>query len=437
MLRWKGKGGDHGGHGTGRRGYAPTMKKRVLHGWLSGGVVATVVLSHGVAQEPVAEPTDAPAPRAGQPPLPFDVRRGYEVTPAAWQIKGPRMMAFGEDGTLFVSVPRPGEILALRDTDGDGVYDARSTFAREIPSVHAMSWHKGWLYFATTGAVFKTRDVDGNGAGDERLDVIAPGNLPQGGVHWWRSLLVTDDHIFTSIGDSGNITDEGETPRQKIWRFDLDGSNRTLFASGVRNTEELLIRPGTNELWGVDHGSDNFGQSLGEQTGTKQPVTDWNPPDEFNRYVEGGFYGHPFITGYALPRYEFRQRRDLMDLAEKNVPPEWAFPAHGAANAFCFIDPALNAKTGAFPPDHAGDAFVALRGSWNRVEKAGYEVVRVLFDPQTGKPYGMLRIVSTLSKEGDVLARPVDCVQAPDGTVLFSCDHSNAIFRVRWVGDER
>lgn len=386
-----------------------------------------------LAQSPAeAEPASKPAEPVELPKPPaFTVRPGYAVSVAAADVTGARFMAFDDAGTLYVSNPAGGEIHSMLDQDGDGYYETRGVFVREMRSVHAMCFANGWMWFATSGAVFKGRDLNRDGANDEIIPVIPAGQLPQGGVHWWRSLLVTRDHIYTSIGDSGNITDESETARQKIWRFDLDGSNRTLFATGVRNTEELLLRPGTSEIWGIDHGSDNFGQPLGEQTGTRQPITDNNPPDEFNRYVEGGFYGHPFVTGHRLPRYEFQRRRDIVELADTTVMPEWNFGAHWAANAFCFIDPEINTKTRAFPADHNGDAFIACRGSWNRVEKAGYQVVRVLFDPVTGKPYGMLTIVSTLSERKDVLARPVDCVQAPDGSVLWTCDTTNAVYRIR------
>jgi glucose/arabinose dehydrogenase len=388
---------------------------------------ATTAPTLAQEQPKAADPDEAAIPA---PPA-FTVRPGYTVSVAALDLDGPRFMAFDDASTLYLSCPGIGEIHTLRDGDNDGYYESRGVFIREMRSVHAMCFTGGWMWFATSGAVYKARDLNKDGAYDELIPVIAPGQLPQGGGHWWRSLLVTRDHIYTSIGDSGNITDETDTARQKIWRFDLDGSNRTLFASGIRNTERLLLRPGTDEIWGIDHGSDNLGQPLGEQTGTRQPVTDFNPPDEFNHYVEGGFYGHPFITGLRIPRYEFQKRRDIIELADKTIVPAWTFGAHWAANSFCFIDPQVNKNTAAFPADHAGDAFVACRGSWNRKEKAGYQIARVLFDPVTGRPYGMLTIVNTLSTKKNVLARPVDCVQAPDGSVLWTCDTTDAIYRIR------
>jgi glucose/arabinose dehydrogenase len=387
--------------------------------------------SSALAQDAIDGPPPEPAPAS---PPPFIVRPGYAVTVAADDLPSARFMEFDDRGTLYLSNPG-GEVFTLRDGNNDGYYETRGSFVRNMPSVHGLCFANGWMWLTTSGIVWKARDIDGDGAHDELVEVTKDTVMPQGGNHWWRSIFVTRTHFYTSIGDSGNITDEPDTDRQKIWRFNLDGTGKTLFASGIRNTEKLRFRPGTEEIWGIDHGSDNFGKLLGERTGSVQPVTDMNPPDELNLYVEGGFYGHPFITGNRVPRYEFRERRDIIELAQKTIAPEWTFGAHWAANAFCFIDPEVNDKTKAFPTDHNGDMFVACRGSWNRKDKAGYQVCRVLFDKWTGKPYGLLTIVNTMDASKKTLARPVDCVQAPDGSVLWSCDETNKVYRLKYTGN--
>ena len=40
-----------------------------------------------------------------------------------------------------------------------------------------------------------------------------------------------------------------------------------------------------------------------------------------------------------------------------------------------------------FPAEYKGDAFVTCHGSWNRGNRTGYKVVRMLFDDD-GKPTG-------------------------------------------------
>jgi len=389
---------------------------------------ATVAVAEST---PAAAPAAADATSSLSAPKGITVRAGYEVTVAVEKLDNARFMEFDDKGTLYVSRPNIGDVLTFRDTNNDGVYEPLGTFASGLKQVHGLCFSDGWMWMSQSSSIHKARDTDGDGKADDTITVLK--NLPGGNGHWWRSLLVTNDTIYTSVGDSGNISDETNTDRQKIWRFALDGQRKTLFASGIRNTEKLRFRPGTTELWGVDHGSDNFGGPLGEKPGN-QPVTDLNPPCEFNKYEQDKFYGHPFITGNRVPRYEFMKRPDLLDLAARTVAPEWSFGAHWAPNGFCFVDPAINDAKKQFPADHNGDAFVAFHGSWNRSDRAGYCIARVLFDD--GRPYGLLKVVDGLPDPKGDAVRPVDCVMAPDGSVLFSSDQPGRVYRLRWIGTD-
>ena len=441
------------------------------------------------AASPAAQPAAAATDEAKPLPIPpidkaapeiakFLVRDGYEVSLAALRIDNARFLEVAPGGWLYVSRPRIGDILALQDLNGDGYYDRTFQFVDQLPFVHGMDWHDGALWFTTSEAVFRAVDDDHNGIADVVVEVL--GGLPGGGAHWWRSILVTDEHFYTSVGDSGNINDEEATDRQKIWRYNHSGSDKTLWSTGVRNTEKLRLRPGTPndklEIWGVDHGSDSLGAELGE-TAEVFPFTDHNPPDELNLYEQGKFYGHPFITGAMLPRPEFTKKEGIVEIGSRTVAPRWKFGAHWAANGFTFIDPAINAaareKGAGFGADHDGDLFVACRGSWNRSMRDGYMIARVLFDqdetfgpagegkafPNTtatsggsasiagGRPYGLLPIVRTIIKQSanvappaapdgsptdQVLARPVDVVQDLDGSLLFSSDQPvGRIYRIR------
>lgn len=398
---------------------------RVMAASVATGCIAVVVAGCLTAQRLGASPPPKQVRARGADVPEFWVRPGYRVELVADNIDNARFIEFDDKGTLYLSRPKRGDILALRLRNGR--YQVVNTFVSGYPTVQGMHYADGWLWFTQTGAIHKARDTNGDGKADEVVTVIPEGQLPRGGGHWWRPILVTERYLYTAIGDSGNINDETQTERQKIWRFNKDGTGKTLFASGIRNTEKLRLRPGTQEVWGVDHGSDWFGRMLGERPGTFQPITDYNPPDELNHYQEGKFYGHPFITGNKLPRIEYQNRKDIVELADKTEPPAWCFGAHWAANSFTFL-------TKDHFPNHKGDMFVACRGSWNRTKPDGYRIERVLFDPVTGKPFGSLTIVKTLTNEGRVLARPVDCAEAPDGSVLFTCDTTGRIYRISWIG---
>jgi glucose/arabinose dehydrogenase len=393
--------------------------------YLMGSALLATSFSASAQAQNTAQSSAASAVKPGSvgPNVPaFTVRSGYRVTSASENLGQLRFLEFDTSGkVLFATQPDRdgGKVLALRDKNNDGVYESQTDFVTGKKSAHGMHFHNGWLWFTQSGAVHRARDTNGDDKADEVVAVLE--NLPQGG-HWWRTILVTDDGFFTSIGDSGNINDETATDRQKIWKYSLDGKERKLWSSGIRNTEKLRFRPGTQELWGADHDSDNFGKLLGETQGN-QPVTDLLPPCEFNKYTEGAFYGHPFITATGMPRLEFRERPDILELAAKTTPPAWLFGAHWAPNGWTF---STKNTLGTL-----GDAYVAAHGSWNSTKKVGYRIERVMFDPMNGTPMGGQFIVSTLTPDGkNNLARPVDCVEAPDGSILWSCDQTNRIYRI-------
>jgi glucose/arabinose dehydrogenase len=343
----------------------------------------------------------------------FWVRPGFKVSLVADNVGEVRFLQFDDKGTLYVAQPQVGTVLALKKQKDR--FEPVGPFVTGYKFVHGMQYSNGWLWFTTSDGVHKAR-IGADGKAEDVQDILT--GLPHGG-HWWRSILVTPDGFYTSIGDSGNINDGTATDREKIWKYSLDGKSRELFCSGIRNTEKLLFKPGTTEIYGCDQGSDWFGQKLGDHEGY-QPVTDFYPPDEFNHYVKGGFYGHPFVVGDRMPRFEYQDRPDILQIAERTIAPVYDFGPHWAADGWIFeTKPGLGS-------DYVGDALIALHGSWNRSKKAGYRIERIRFDKATGEPEGGEMLVGTLSQSGDVLARPVDVAEAPDGSIYFSVDESKS-----------
>ncbi|MEL7239094.1 MAG: hypothetical protein AAGK78_09540 [Planctomycetota bacterium] len=367
----------------------------------------------------------------------FQVRPGYFVSLAADDLDEARFLEHDGQGTVFLSQPKRGAILALRDTDGDGTFETRSDFVTDQSNCHGMDFEGGWLWYTSSAAGYlrKARDTDGDGLADEIVDVVEAGSdlIPAGGGHPFRGVLVepAKNRVLITVSDPGNMNADLESDRKKVYAFDLDGTNRRVFASGIRNTEKLRHRidargESTDEVWGADHGSDWFGRVYGDARGN-QPITDLLPPDELNHLEEGRFYGHPFIVGDRIPRPEFADRDDLHELAARTTPPAWNYGAHVATNGFDFLGSAV---AGTFGDDHVGDLFQAQHGSWNSSVPVGYAVTRVLFDEHTGRPFGELAIVVTHPGEGRPLARPVDCMAMPDGSVLWSCNVTGRLFRI-------
>ena len=88
-----------------------------------------------------------------------------------------------------------------------------------------------------------------------------------------------------------------------------------------------------------------------------------------------------------------------------------------------------------FPDAYKGSAFVTLHGSWNRGQRAGYKVVRLLFDG-SGKPTGDVEDFMTgfVTSDKQVWGRPVGVAVAQDGSLFVTEDGNGTIWRVTHQG---
>jgi glucose/arabinose dehydrogenase len=143
----------------------------------------------------------------------------------------------------------------------------------------------------------------------------------------------------------------------------------------------------------------------------------------------GGFYGWPwfYIGGVEDPRL----KGERPDLAKATQTPDVLFQSHSAPLGLVFY-PEHAAGNAAFPADYAGDAFVALHGSWNRSLRTGYKVVRLKLI--NGVPTGAYQdfLTGFVIDDASVWGRPVGVVVAKDGTLLVSEDANGVIWRVAY-----
>jgi glucose/arabinose dehydrogenase len=88
-----------------------------------------------------------------------------------------------------------------------------------------------------------------------------------------------------------------------------------------------------------------------------------------------------------------------------------------------------------FPAEYKGDIFAAFHGSWNRIKRTGYKVVRVPFDHATGKALGGYEdfVTGFVTPDGKVWGRPVGITIAKDGSLLISEDGNGTIWRVSYA----
>jgi glucose/arabinose dehydrogenase len=208
----------------------------------------------------------------------LQVPSGFRVNVLAQGLGKPRMMAVAEDGTVYVTRPESDDVLALRDSDGDGRADEPRTVVADLKKVHGIAIHHHRLYLAAPRELF---------VADLRPDrtIAAPqlimGDLPDGGQHPNRTLAFgPDGMLYISVGSSCNACRETNEEHATVLRAQPDGRQRTIYARGLRNTIGFDWHPETGELWGMDHGSDWRG--------------DEQPPEELNRLQQGENYGWPW-----------------------------------------------------------------------------------------------------------------------------------------------
>ncbi len=345
-------------------------------------------------------------------------------------------MALAPNGDVFVTQGRAGEVIVLRDEDGDGTADRTESFATDLNRPFGIAFHGGYLYIANNDAVVRIPYASGQlraeGAPEHVVDLPPSGagvdedtaerlgidvSRTRGYNHWTRNLIVhpDGDRMYVAVGSATNAM-PGEDPRRAaISEYRIDGSGHRVFASGMRNPVGMAFYPGTSTLWTAVQERDHLGDDL--------------VPDFVTSDREGGFYGWPYAYIGSNPEPILDGARP--DLVEATLVPEVLLPSHSASLGLSFY-------TGEqFPNEYRNSAFVALHGSINRSRLAGYSVVRIPFEG--GRPAGdpedfLTGFIVRDDAEKEVWGRPVDVLQWTDGSLLISDDGGGRIYRVRYGG---
>ncbi|HLU05483.1 MAG TPA: YbhB/YbcL family Raf kinase inhibitor-like protein [Woeseiaceae bacterium] len=375
----------------------------------------------GHVYEPQAvSPTDA---RIEQLSLPS----GFRIHRFAEGLNNPRMLAVAEDGTVYVTQRKPGNLVMLRDLDDDGVADVQKVVL-EIKDLHGIFIDGTSIYLVDVNRIHAGTLLSDGGIAD--LQVISRG-IPEAGQHPNRTLNMSPDGVlYVTIGSTCNACAETSPEYATISSVDLVTGERSIFASGLRNTLGFDWHPPSGLLYAMDQGIDWLGNE--EQS------------EELNLIVEDGRYGWPYVydddelNPQDEPLYVTQLR-----WAELSEEPVAGYDAHAAAMQMIFYEGEQ------FPGEYSNHAFVAMHGSWNRRPPSGYEVVRLKFD-SSGDFYGFEPFVTgflvpqpnrepplpgaqRLPAEG-FIGRPTGVATAGDGSLLISDDSNNMIYRVSYGG---
>ena len=346
--------------------------------------------------------------------LPIDklkVPAGFKVDVWAEGLPGARSMAQGDRGTVFVGTRQLKEVYAV--TERGGKREVKTLF-NGLDSPNGIVFSKGTLFIAERNRITRYDGIesrlDNPPEAKVVIDNLDPNNQPG---HFWKFLaLGPDGKLYFNIGAPGNIVMPSYN-EASVMRVDPNTGVMETVAQGVRNSVGMAFNPKTKELWFTNHGRDWLGDN--------------SPNDTLHRVTHKGMnFGYPYCHQGDTPDPEYGKYRSCKEFDR----PALKLGAHVAPIGMRFYTGKM------FPAEYQGNIFIALRGSWNRTEKQGYNVMRVVLDPQ-GKvqKYEPFLTGFLLDAKADppMWGRPNDVMVMKDGSLLVSDDQNGIIYRVTYA----
>jgi len=345
------------------------------------------------------------------------------------QLSGPRMMAFDAKGNLYVSVVASHRVVMLPDHNRDGVADEMVTVAHDLNAPQGIAFIGDTLLIANQDGVVKVNQTQGSWTKPQAFI----SNLPTGGHTLKNVKLGPDGFLYINVGSSCNVCLENEPMRATILRYTIEGKpagalvtlgrhqQSAIFARGLRNSQGFAWHPVTGAMYATNNGADNRSNALGGA------VNDEVPPEHLNKIEAGKHYGWPHCWGGSKEigtQIEDPNFKGSVGFCETTQAPVVSFKSHTTPIGISFLD-----KTN-WPSAYRADAIVALHGSWNRKQPAGYQLMRVKF--KANEPTEVEDFATGWLKNQQAWGRPVDVAVGADGALYVSDDKANIIYRVSY-----
>lgn len=340
---------------------------------------------------------------------------GFQTSIWAKDLGKPRMMTWGSNGEILVSIPESGTIVALRDTDNDGLADEKFTVVRNLrqPQGIATICNENGsceLYVAESHQV--SLFTYAQFATSNKKVLLS---LPDGGRHPLKNLQIIDTEqgrkMLITVASACDACKEADEKRGTVMIANIDGSDLQIFAQGLRNAAFMAMSPVTGKVWGTEMGRDFLGDDL--------------PPDEINILEQGQHYGWPYCYGKNQTDTTIRNVPASIRCSSPEMTPSHIdIPAHSAPLGLAFV------PEEGWPEEYWYNLLVAMHGSWNRSEPAGYKIVRYKLSAE-GAYLGEEDFISGWLDGDNAWGRPVDILIQPGGTLYISDDHAGVIYKVQ------
>jgi glucose/arabinose dehydrogenase len=364
----------------------------------------------------------------------------------------PRLIRTAPNGDLFVADSGAGAIVVLRGLNSDGKVAQIEKFATGLDHPFGIAFYPAnnprFVYVGNATTIqrfpYKTGDLHASGPAETIVPDVPGYAQLTGGGHWTRDVTFTKDGTFMliSVGSGSNVDDADSHPKEfhraDVLEYTPEGKFVEVYASGIRNCVGEAINPVTGDLWCSTNERDNLGNHL--------------VPDYVTSVPEHSFFGWPwyYMGGHKDPRLpepcangtgpnpqlakalapSDAQNCKRTDLSSRVRTPDVLVQPHMASLEMTFY-PTAGAQ---FPSTFNGWAFVAEHGSWNRANRAGYEVIAV--PTQNGHATGEYDdfLTGFVTADGQVWGRPVGVAVAKDGSLLVSDDGTRSIWRITYTG---
>jgi len=348
-------------------------------------------------------------------------------------LASPRLMAFDPRGRLCVSDRYNNAILALPDKDNDGIADTSIVIARDFEEGHSIAFFRGDLYVAASTKIHKYSAPDEDGVYQQHtifIDSIP--NTGEGLNHYTRTILFDEkkNSVYISIGAACNACKQKDTNRATIMRYNLDGTGREIYATGLRNAIGLAL-DSAGELWAT----------IAERNSQGEDV----PHELVTRIKKGGFYGWPLAFGNKQwddftvdSEYKSMLPLTYQDslLVENMQVPDATVDAHSTPMGIAYYD------NEGLPAEYKGSLFVSTHGSSptvdGRLVANGSKIVTVSKqgDQYTVNDFCTGFLTDTIGYER--WARPCGMVHDNNRKIYFSSDHESkhskaAIFVIEYL----
>ncbi|QFI14187.1 PQQ-dependent sugar dehydrogenase [Borrelia sp. CA_690] len=326
-------------------------------------------------------------------------------------IEKPRGITSDQDGNIFIG---SGSNFAYFVTKNKKIYTIAKTLQKPI----GIAYWDNKLYISSVDKIYVVENVkeeinksikaDKDYTWKMQIFAFLPKNNSQ--MHSGRYIKVDpkNNKLIVNIGSQHNV----KIPPKKeaiILSIDLKTKKEDIIAFGVRNSVGFDFHPISNEIYFSDNGQDGLGDNI--------------PPDEINlitKYKE--HFGFPYVYGKNQKNYNFYNK------APKNTkftPSTYDLPAHVAPLGIHFY------RENNFPKEYINKLFIAEHGSWNRSSPVGYKITTLDIDSKnrTAKNYKVF-LSGFLKPDNSKFGRPVDITTYYDGSILFTDDFGNKIYRV-------